>query len=357
MMSIRHWFKDAKNYQFTVGVGYLNNIITTCRRISFHLTAFILTLILVLSSSIPISAASIKKVSLSGTDSVTGTPFDIENMLPGDSVVNEYIVSISHRDDIIVYFDADIRAGYEVLAEVLEIKVELVDEGVTLYDGLMRDMPALEYTLNAGENDLRYRITAYLDTSVGKVSALDPDGKRYMNQELVADFRWWYLEEEPVEPTPVNVKLKAEKTLNGKQPSGSDFIFQLSDDQGNALQSKRNNGGLVEFDSLSFTEPGTYTFFLTEQKGSYKEIQYDESVYTVTVSVVEQDGVLKASVSYLKDGKIYTGTPHFANAGKLPHTGDNILLWLYIGLFGGALLILVLILVRTKRKKGMKTNV
>lgn len=84
----------------------------------------------------------------------------MENMFPGDSVVQEYSVSVSHKEAVTLYYHADIRAGYEILAEVLEAKIELADKGITLYDGLLRDMPsALEYPLAAGEDTLRYRIT------------------------------------------------------------------------------------------------------------------------------------------------------------------------------------------------------
>lgn len=60
----------------------------------------------------------------------------------------------------------------------------------------MRDMPeSLQYTL-AGANeqdDLFYKITAYLDTSVGN---------EYQNLGLVADFRWWVAEEDNLAPLP-----------------------------------------------------------------------------------------------------------------------------------------------------------
>lgn len=37
---------------------------------------------------------------------------------------------------------ATVRAGYEKLAEVLQVRVKLLTTGETLYDGLVRDMPA-----------------------------------------------------------------------------------------------------------------------------------------------------------------------------------------------------------------------
>lgn len=331
---------------------------TINNRRMFYVFVLMLACFFVLSAVMPVLAYGSEEVGLESSDAVSGTPFSVENMFPGDSVVKEYIVSVSHKEAITLYYHADIRAGYDVLAEVLKTKIELTDKSVTLYDGLMRDMPpALAYPLAGAEDTLRYRITVYLDTSVGGPSELDPDGKRYMNRELLADFHWWYFEEEESgEPVPAYLKLTAEKTLNGKHPKGNDFTFLLSDAEYNTVQTKRNNGGLVEFDSIRFDAPGVYTFYMTEKDEGKKQFSYDDSVYCVTVVITEQDGVLAPSVSYSKGGNVYIGTPLFANTriGAIPQTGDDALLGLRIGLFGSALLILVFITIAVlnKRKQG-----
>lgn len=114
------------------------------------------------------------------------TPFQATNLFPGDRVTKYYCVKVFYKDDIVVRYHADIRPRYEKLSEVLKVKIRLVDEDKTLYDGLMRDMPeSLEYALSTDrrtQSELHYGITAYLDTSVGN---------GYMDKDLVADFRWW----------------------------------------------------------------------------------------------------------------------------------------------------------------------
>ena len=114
------------------------------------------------------------------------TPFNVVNMLPGDAVTQNYNVRVSHSGNVTVRFRAIIRPGYEKLAEVLMLRVKLLNTGETLYDGLMRDMPrSVNHKLTASgstTSDLEYELTAYLDTSVGN---------EYQNQELVADFHWW----------------------------------------------------------------------------------------------------------------------------------------------------------------------
>lgn len=119
------------------------------------------------------------------------TPFQVTNMFPGDRETKYYCVKVSYKGDIIVRYHADIRPGYEKLAEVLKVKIRLPETDETLYDGLMRDMPkSLNHALYTNEktqSELYYEITAYLDTSVGN---------EYMDKELIADFRWWVEETE-----------------------------------------------------------------------------------------------------------------------------------------------------------------
>lgn len=114
------------------------------------------------------------------------TPFQMKNMFPGDLETKQYLLTIAYRGMVTVNFHADIRAGYEKLAEVLKCKVVLNETNEVLYDGFMRDMPdQISHRLYSDKNvvdELSYEITVSLDTSVGN---------EYMNKELYADFRWW----------------------------------------------------------------------------------------------------------------------------------------------------------------------
>lgn len=113
-------------------------------------------------------------------------PFQVTNMFPGDTETKYYCVKVSHSGDVIVHYRANVRPGYEKLAEVLRCRVVLLTTGETLYDGLMRDMPqSLTHGVKATEStesELYYEIAAYLDTSVGN---------EYQNKDLIADFNWW----------------------------------------------------------------------------------------------------------------------------------------------------------------------
>ena len=114
------------------------------------------------------------------------TAFAVGNMFPGDSETKYFRVRVSYHDRITVHYKAAVRPGYEKLAEVLKVRVNLLSTGETMYDGLMRDMPeSLTHKLvskKATTDELYYEITAYLDTSVGN---------DYQNKDLIADFKWW----------------------------------------------------------------------------------------------------------------------------------------------------------------------
>jgi len=118
------------------------------------------------------------------------SPFHADNMFPGDKESKTYLLAVSYRGTVTVHFQAEVREGYEKLAEVMNCRVVLKNTGETLYDGLMRDMPEImTYELisqRAVTDELEYGIIVYLDTSVGN---------EYMNKELVADFRWWAVED------------------------------------------------------------------------------------------------------------------------------------------------------------------
>jgi len=121
-------------------------------------------------------------------DQVTGVPFTVPNMFPGDSVAEEYTVTVRHRDPLTLYFGIDIPNVDNKLAEVLHVKVVLPSRGVTLYDGLMKDIPTsgVPVVLPRGENKMVYAITVTLPTSAGN---------EYRNLDLTVDLLWWYEQE------------------------------------------------------------------------------------------------------------------------------------------------------------------
>ena len=129
-------------------------------------------------------------ISFSTENYESSVPFTSQNMFPGDAVTKTFEIDVAHKNSVTLNFTADVREGYEKLAEVLKVKISDPVSGETLFDGLIKDVPdALQKEL-AGKNStdkVYYEITAYLSTSVGN---------DYMNKSLIADFKWWVAEED-----------------------------------------------------------------------------------------------------------------------------------------------------------------
>ena len=105
-------------------------------------------------------------------------------------------------------------------------------------------------------------------------------------------------------PTPVDVTVKADKHLAGRDLNDGEFAAELKDSDGNLLQTKRfarvprdaqsdkatdvrEGEGTLEFDKLTFDRAGVYTYTVTEQDGDLGGVTYDRTVHTVTVTVTE----------------------------------------------------------------------
>ena len=122
-------------------------------------------------------------------------------------------------------------------------------------------------------------------------------------------------------PTPVDVTVKADKHLTGRDLNDGEFAAELKDSDGNLLQTKRfarvprdaqsdkatnvrEGEGTLEFDKLTFDRTGVYTYTVDEQDGNLGGVTYDRTVHTVTVTVTEDAKThrLVAAVSY-SDGE------------------------------------------------------
>lgn len=138
------------------------------------------------TEAVAASTAEASALSLHTKQPEENKPFQVVNMFPGDNEIQYFRIKVSYKGDIVVRYHADIRSGYEKLAEVLKVRIRLLGSDGFLYDGLMRDMPQslnhTLYTASSTQSELYYEITAYLDTSVGN---------EYMDKDLIADFRWW----------------------------------------------------------------------------------------------------------------------------------------------------------------------
>lgn len=107
-------------------------------------------------------------------------------------------------------------------------------------------------------------------------------------------------------PTPVtvgpggDVAISATKTLDGADLTDGQFTFQLTDGDGTTVAEATNTAdGIVTFGDITYDAPGEYTYTLAEVNDGQDGVAYDETAYTVTVSVVDNlDGTMSATMDY-----------------------------------------------------------
>lgn len=130
----------------------------------------------------PIAAPVIELTQKNPGDNV---PFNATNMLPGYTQSNFYYVTASYESNVTLKFSVKITSQDKKLAEVLKIKIEVVDGNnvKSLYDGLIKDMSFDEKleTTTAVKTGRYYKITVSLGKEVGN---------EYAGKTLTADFIW-----------------------------------------------------------------------------------------------------------------------------------------------------------------------
>ena len=177
----------------------------------------------------------------------------------------------------------------------------MTEVGTTVIGGVTYDQT--EYTVTV----------TVTDDLVGKLHAAveyaDEDGNIY----AVPVFTNTYLADGAV------ATVEADKSLTGKTMAAGEFTFKLFDAEGNEVASVTNDAqGNVVFPQMVFASTGVYTYTISEVKGSNAGMTYDDTVYTVTVTVTDEnyDGELDATVAYTKDGTAVSGVPVFKNTYK-----------------------------------------
>ncbi len=157
------------------------------------------------------------------------------------------------------------------------------------------------------DSEFIINVTVSIDPASGLVvDAVYPENVR------IATFRNSY------EKEPATAQINGTKTLNGRDmKQGESFAFTLTPNTAtsnaitagdvvvpsyNAAVSGASDGAAkgFAFENLVFKKSGTYIFTVAETAGSAAGVTYDDTVYTVTVVVHDNDndGVLTAGVTY-----------------------------------------------------------
>ena len=148
--------------------------------------------------------------------------------------------------------------------------------------------------VNAGKtiDGVRYSGTTYhVNTTVSDTG----DGALAVKHELVEEGPATFTN--AYETTPADVTITAHKELLGATLTDGQFAFQLTG-MGSDLRATNDAQGNVAFPHLLLTEPGTYTYELRELNDGQEGVTYDERVFALTVTVVDDGfGHLSATVT------------------------------------------------------------
>lgn len=164
--------------------------------------------------------------------------------------------------------------------------------------------------------------------------------------------------ENAYEPAPVSVTLGGVKVLDGRELEAGEFSFVLTAPDDTELETATNTdrGGFA-FSPITYSEPGTYEYTISEVKGDAEGVTYDDATYAVKV-VVTDDGQGQLQVSELT----YNGEaslPVFTNtyaapegpAPTIPETGDttNAAVPVLVAVVGAAVIAVAVVARRRRR--------
>jgi pilin isopeptide linkage protein len=109
-------------------------------------------------------------------------------------------------------------------------------------------------------------------------------------------------------PTPASAVITAHKTLNNwPLEEEKAFEFGLYDAAGQLVETAQNSGGVVTFPQLQYNLPGTFNYTVRELTPLGSGWITDESIFPATVTVTDENGILRSEVNYPE------GEPSFVN--------------------------------------------
>lgn len=199
---------------------------------------------------------------------------------------------------------------------ITEIKPDDADAGISYDTGTVT--ATVTVTRDDATNELKAAVSYSKKASDGTVTT-GTGGNTFANTTIA--------------PKPVDVPISAKKTLDGRTGFADDvFSFTLRANEtttpvstsaandGSQSTANAKSGGSITFDTIRYTAEGTYTYTMTESKGSDAGIAYDSSVVLVTVNVTRdpKTNELSAAVTYSANGTESTDPPTFKNTTIKP---------------------------------------
>ena len=116
-----------------------------------------------------------------------------------------------------------------------------------------------------------------------------------------------------------SVVIGSSKVYKDGELKKDQFTFQLKDENGNLVSEAKNEAnGQILFGALVFDKAGVYKYTISEKNDGQDRVDYDDTVYGITVTVTDDlEGHLTVAVAY--DG----GTPVFTNIYDKPEENNS----------------------------------
>ena len=228
-------------------------------------------------------------------------------------------------DDVLgiagTYSSSEIADGgtVTVAATSGEIVFTQNDAGKTWYYEVSEDDPGKGYTCECSKWNVSVSVANDVKSGSLLVTTTVSDDKGTHTRS------WTYASDgKPAEPgatvafvnrysaTGSTAEIVGTKTLNGRLMTNREFEFQLVDEAGEVVATAHNDeSGSVNFGSLSYTAPGTYTYKAYEVTDGLAEgVTPVSSRFTVTVDVTDKahNGTLNCDVKYPKGGLAFVNS-------------------------------------------------
>jgi len=215
-----------------------------------------------------------------------------------------------------------------------EFDFELVDEDGTVLQTKANDatgkiyFDALPYE-ETGEYHYTIREKAGTDGTITYdakelavvVTVTDEDGQL----TAVAEYEGNQVFENDYTPKAGGVVLNVEKVLTGRSLEANEFAFELVDEAGEVVQTKRNDAtGQIYFDELTYDEIGEYRYTIREKAGADSTVTYDTKEIGVVVRVTDEDGQLVATATY--EGNQVFENDYTPQAGSVVLSAEKVLI-------------------------------
>ena len=188
----------------------------------------------------------------------------------------------------------------------------VVRKGTTGTEGklILRGLPAGSFIIretyapegyNLDKSDHTLFVEKTDDTTVVSVDGKTGDDANFISLENYKEGEY----------APTSVVLQAHKILEGKNLEEGLFTFELKNEDGETIQTKKNDlEGNVVFDEIEFNQPGEYHYTIQEVSGDEAGIIYDKNIIRVAVHVEDKEGYgrLTATPEYVGGSQTFTNT-------------------------------------------------